>query len=129
MNDVQCVTLLLLQDVYPNSPATAAGLVPHKDYIVGTPDILFNDSEDLFTVVNDYLNKPLQVGSVRIRVHDVMYLCDSSRLSYWLLPKCSLLLTPYSCFWFGLHMRLAPRFVNSMSSFMCTTVTMTISGL
>jgi len=38
--------------VYPNAPAALGGLENHTDYIVGTPDLLFNDSEDFFTLIN-----------------------------------------------------------------------------
>jgi len=52
-------------DVYPNSPASAAGLKARIDYIVGTPELLFNDSEDLFTLISSNEGKaiPLYVYS------------------------------------------------------------------
>lgn len=50
-----------LQDVYPDSPASAAGFEPHTDYIVGTPDVLFNDSEDFFTLVQANIGKPTKL--------------------------------------------------------------------
>jgi hypothetical protein len=52
---------VVLQDVYPNSPASAAGLEARSDYIVGTPEIVFNDSEDFFTLINAHNGKPLQL--------------------------------------------------------------------
>jgi len=45
--------------VYPNSPASIAGLQPRTDYIVGTPELLFSDSEDFFTLININEGKPL----------------------------------------------------------------------
>lgn len=39
-------------DVYPNSPASSAGLYSRTDYIVGTPEVQFTDSEDLFSYIN-----------------------------------------------------------------------------
>lgn len=47
--------------MYPDSPASAAGFEPHTDYIVGTPDVLFNDSEDFFTLVQANVGKPTKL--------------------------------------------------------------------
>ena len=51
--------------MYPDSPASAAGLEPRTDYIVGTPELLLSDSEDFFTLVasNEGKNIPLYVYS------------------------------------------------------------------
>jgi len=46
-------------DVYQNSPASEAGLVPRTDYIVGTPELLFSDADDFFTLINFNEGKPL----------------------------------------------------------------------
>lgn len=48
-------------DVYANSPATEAGLQPRTDYIVGTPEIVFNDSEDFFFLINNSNGKAVQL--------------------------------------------------------------------
>lgn len=63
-------------DVYPNSPASIAGLEPHTDYIVGTVDLLFNSSEDFYTLVRGSIGKsvPLYVYSSktnRVRLVDI----------------------------------------------------------
>jgi hypothetical protein len=41
--------LLASQDVYPDSPAQAAGLQPYADYVVG-------NAEQIFTSADDFLN-------------------------------------------------------------------------
>jgi len=53
--------------VYDNGPASAAGFEPFTDYIVGTPDLIFNDSEDLYTLVRNSINQsvPLYVYSAK----------------------------------------------------------------
>eukprot|EP01114_Cavostelium_apophysatum_P023852 TRINITY_DN9119_c0_g1_i2.p1 TRINITY_DN9119_c0_g1~~TRINITY_DN9119_c0_g1_i2.p1 ORF type:complete len:356 (+),score=60.92 TRINITY_DN9119_c0_g1_i2:46-1113(+) len=48
-------------DVYPNSPAAVAGLQPRTDYIVGTPDVLFNDSEDFYTLISSNEGKSIPI--------------------------------------------------------------------
>jgi len=63
-------------DVYPNSPASIACLEPHTDYIVGTVDLLFNSSEDFYTLVRGSIGKsvPLYVYSSktnRVRLVDI----------------------------------------------------------
>jgi hypothetical protein len=51
-------------DVYPQSPASNAGLEAHTDYIVGG-DVLFNSSEDFYTLIRGSIGKsvPLYVYS------------------------------------------------------------------
>eukprot|EP01102_Stenamoeba_stenopodia_P002216 TRINITY_DN1199_c0_g1_i2.p1 TRINITY_DN1199_c0_g1~~TRINITY_DN1199_c0_g1_i2.p1 ORF type:complete len:437 (+),score=84.34 TRINITY_DN1199_c0_g1_i2:161-1471(+) len=39
-------------DVYPQSPASAAGLNAHTDYIVGAADVVFSSSDDFFNLIN-----------------------------------------------------------------------------
>jgi len=46
-------------DASPNSPASRAGLESNTDYIVGTPDIIFNDSEDFFAMVSSNEGKAM----------------------------------------------------------------------
>jgi len=57
-------------DIYQNSPASAAGLQPRTDYIVGSPEVILNDQEDFFTMVEVYEKKskplPLYVYSTNI---------------------------------------------------------------
>lgn len=58
-------------DVYPSSPAQAAGLEPHTDYIVGTPEVIFDDGEDFFTLINSNMNKPIQLYVYSIRTNSI----------------------------------------------------------
>jgi len=48
-------------DVYPNSPASQAGLQPHTDFIVGTPFLSFSDSEDFFSLINSNMNNEVEL--------------------------------------------------------------------
>jgi len=47
--------------IFPNSPAEAAGLVPNKDFLLGTTEVMFRDMDELAEVVNLYLGKELKV--------------------------------------------------------------------
>jgi len=44
-------------DIYQNSPASVAGLQPRTDFIVGSPEVLLNDQEDFFTMIEMYEGK------------------------------------------------------------------------
>jgi hypothetical protein len=48
-------------EVQPASPAALAGLNAHTDYIVGTPDILFNSKNDFFTFITNNVNKTVSL--------------------------------------------------------------------
>lgn len=48
-------------EVFPNSPAAHAGLMPYKDYLLGTADVMFRDLDELVELVNASLNKRLQI--------------------------------------------------------------------
>ncbi|EFA75219.1 golgi reassembly stacking protein [Heterostelium album PN500] len=48
-------------DVYLNSPAHEAGLQTRTDYIVGTPDLIMNEQEDFFTLINNNMYRPIQL--------------------------------------------------------------------
>jgi len=48
-------------DVYLNSPAHDAALETRTDFIVGTPDIIFNEQEDFFTLINNNMYRPIQL--------------------------------------------------------------------
>jgi hypothetical protein len=48
-------------DVYPRSPAVDAGLVARSDFIVGTPDLQFTDSEDFFTYVEANMGQAIRL--------------------------------------------------------------------
>ncbi|KAN0022080.1 hypothetical protein ACTFIU_004244 [Dictyostelium citrinum] len=48
-------------DVYLNSPAHEAELQTRLDYIVGTPDLILNEQEDFFTLINNNMYRPIQL--------------------------------------------------------------------
>ncbi|KYQ91761.1 golgi reassembly stacking protein [Tieghemostelium lacteum] len=48
-------------DVYLASPANEADLQTRTDYIVGTPDIILNEQEDFFTLINNNMYRPVQL--------------------------------------------------------------------
>eukprot|EP00746_Dinoflagellata_sp_MGD_P120978 gnl/MRDRNA2_/MRDRNA2_56306_c0_seq1.p1 gnl/MRDRNA2_/MRDRNA2_56306_c0~~gnl/MRDRNA2_/MRDRNA2_56306_c0_seq1.p1 ORF type:complete len:400 (-),score=79.55 gnl/MRDRNA2_/MRDRNA2_56306_c0_seq1:57-1256(-) len=48
-------------EVFPNSPAAHAGLMPYKDYMLGTSDVMFRDMDELAELVTANLNKKLQM--------------------------------------------------------------------
>jgi len=49
-------------DVFPNSPAHQAGLVPFKDYLLGTAEVIFRDVDEFVDYVSGNLDKTLQVS-------------------------------------------------------------------
>jgi hypothetical protein len=49
--------------VYAKSPAQQAGLVSQSDYIVGTPDVLFSEEDDLYMLLRQATSVPLYVYS------------------------------------------------------------------
>jgi len=58
-------------EVYQNSPAEMAGLQARTDYIVGTPELLFNDSEDFFTLINSNIGKPVPLYTYSIQTDNI----------------------------------------------------------
>lgn len=48
-------------DVSPNSPADAAGLLSHGDYIIGSPEGLLKGETGLGELVEDYLVRPMRL--------------------------------------------------------------------
>lgn len=48
-------------EVFPNSPAAHAGLVPFQDFLLGTASCVFRDIDELVEVVTASINKPMQV--------------------------------------------------------------------
>lgn len=48
-------------EVFPNSPAMQAGLIPYKDYLLGTTEVMFRDMDELVEIVNLCLGKSMQV--------------------------------------------------------------------
>jgi hypothetical protein len=53
--------------VSPNSPAAEAGLESHLDYIVGTPELAFNDPEDFFTLIQNNVGMAVQLYVYNLR--------------------------------------------------------------
>ncbi|ELR20377.1 golgi family protein, putative [Acanthamoeba castellanii str. Neff] len=54
-------------EVSPNSPAAEAGLESHLDYIVGTPELAFNDPEDFFTLIQNNVGVAVQLYVYNLR--------------------------------------------------------------
>lgn len=48
-------------DVFPNSPAEMAGLLPLKDYLLGTADVMFRDLDELGEIISLCLGKAVKV--------------------------------------------------------------------
>jgi len=48
-------------DVYVDSPAFVANLSSRTDYIIGTPEHIFTDSEDFFNLINVHMMRPVQL--------------------------------------------------------------------
>ncbi|CAE8678612.1 unnamed protein product [Polarella glacialis] len=48
-------------DVFPNSPAETAGLLPYKDFLLGTTEVMFRDMDELSEVVTLCLGKPMSI--------------------------------------------------------------------
>jgi len=48
-------------EVFPNSPAAHAGLLPFQDFLLGTAQTVFHDLDELSEVVSLHLGKPMQV--------------------------------------------------------------------
>ncbi|CAK4686154.1 hypothetical protein LEN26_020816 [Aphanomyces euteiches] len=72
--------LLHVLEVAKKSPADVASLEPEADYLLGTPERVFRDPEDLYDEIVDHLDQPFQcyvynaktdqVRIVRITPHD-----------------------------------------------------------
>eukprot|EP00927_Polykrikos_kofoidii_P034691 TRINITY_DN2937_c0_g2_i1.p1 TRINITY_DN2937_c0_g2~~TRINITY_DN2937_c0_g2_i1.p1 ORF type:complete len:455 (-),score=67.04 TRINITY_DN2937_c0_g2_i1:141-1418(-) len=48
-------------EVFPNSPAAHAGLVPFQDFLLGTTQCAFGEIDELVESVSASINKPMQV--------------------------------------------------------------------
>jgi hypothetical protein len=48
-------------EVPESSPAAQAGLEAHTDYIVGSPEVVFNNENDFHNLLKSHLDKPLQL--------------------------------------------------------------------
>lgn len=48
-------------EVFPNSPAAHAGLLPFQDFMLGTAQTVFHDLDELVAAVNQNMGKPMQV--------------------------------------------------------------------
>eukprot|EP00164_Ancoracysta_twista_P003443 GFYU01004594.1.p1 GENE.GFYU01004594.1~~GFYU01004594.1.p1 ORF type:complete len:236 (-),score=40.36 GFYU01004594.1:198-905(-) len=58
-------------DVYANSPASRAGLEPFTDYIVGTPEFLFKNEDDLFQLVKNNMGSAIKMFVYSTRTETV----------------------------------------------------------
>lgn len=52
---------LRVLEVFPNSPAAHAGLMPFQDYMLGTPQSVFHDIDELAEHLSTNVNKRLQI--------------------------------------------------------------------
>ncbi|CAE7393385.1 GORASP2 [Symbiodinium pilosum] len=57
--------------VFPNSPAEAAGLVPNKDFLLGTTEVMFRDMDELTEVVNLYMGMELKIYVYNTEVESI----------------------------------------------------------
>ena len=69
--------LIRVLEVEPDSPASVAGLVPMKDFLLGTTAVAFGSYGDLADVLEDSLDCPLEIyvynsDSDRVRVISLM---------------------------------------------------------
>ncbi|GAB5592416.1 Golgi reassembly-stacking protein 1 [Umbelopsis nana] len=48
-------------DVAENSHAEMAGVIPHTDYIIGSPHMTLRSEDDFYALVEDSLGKPLRL--------------------------------------------------------------------
>ncbi|KAJ2959560.1 hypothetical protein NQZ79_g5024 [Umbelopsis isabellina] len=48
-------------EVAENSPAEMAGVIPHTDYIIGSPHMTLRSEDDFYSLVEDSLGKPLRL--------------------------------------------------------------------
>ncbi|RUS29190.1 GRASP55/65 PDZ-like domain-containing protein, partial [Jimgerdemannia flammicorona] len=48
-------------EVAPNSPAEMAGVVPHTDYVIGSPQITLRSEDDFYNLVDESSGKPLRL--------------------------------------------------------------------
>jgi len=48
-------------EVFPNSPAAHAGLLPFQDFLLGTAQTVFHELDELVAVVTQNMGKPMQV--------------------------------------------------------------------
>lgn len=63
--------LLMIQEVVPKSPAAQSGLIATEDYILGTAEQVFFDSDDFYEEVADSLDQTLQVYVYNIESDEV----------------------------------------------------------
>ncbi|OZJ05224.1 hypothetical protein BZG36_02451 [Bifiguratus adelaidae] len=47
--------------VSPNSPAEMAGLIPHTDYVIGSPQMTLRSEEDLYGLIDECLGRQLRL--------------------------------------------------------------------
>jgi len=63
------------QEVFPDSPATEAGLQPFDDYIVGSANMIFQSSEDFFNLVAANMGRPLEFFVYNCRTDNIRSVC------------------------------------------------------
>ncbi len=58
-------------DVEVNSPAELAGLQPGTDYLLGTTDLVFKDSNVLYDTLSSHIDKPIEIYVFNIETDEV----------------------------------------------------------
>lgn len=48
-------------EVQPNSPAEMAGVVPHTDYVIGSPQLTMRSEDDFYNLVEEAVGRPLRL--------------------------------------------------------------------
>ena len=64
-----------IQEVFPNSPASAAQLRPFTDYIIASDAVFFQDSEDFFHLISDNLGRPVSLRVYNSESNDIRSVC------------------------------------------------------
>lgn len=57
-----------VMDVSPGSPASKAGLIPERDWIIGSPEIALNSPDDFYDLILQNKGRPVRI---------LVYNCDS----------------------------------------------------
>ena len=58
-------------DVYPSSPASAAGLDAFNDFVLGVGDLLFDGPDEFGEIVQHNCNRPVRLYVYNARTEEV----------------------------------------------------------
>jgi hypothetical protein len=82
-------------------------LISHEDYIVGTPDLLFTDSEDFNTLVQSNLDREIQLFVYNANTDTIRPVCITPSKN-WGGPG-----------WYAARLVSPPLCLNSLSACVC----------